>query len=165
MSRFIGMYIEDENKNHEVIKRLLSTKSINIMPFETLPKTLELLYTKIITSSVDFIIIDFDLSKQKVNYSGVDALKYIREKDPEIYTIYLTNRPFIEEVLLSFDQAIQKKDFPRDVDIVTERLNRAISRDLSFKLEREIEDKMNQNKEFLETQIDLMKSILEGEEI
>ena len=45
-----------------------------------------------IDQNVDFVIIDYDLGKQAVKYTGIDVLKNIREQDAEIYIIYLTNK-------------------------------------------------------------------------
>ena len=92
MNKYLGLFIDDDQKNFESIKRLFSLKNIQLLPYENLPQDINEIYQKVIDQNVDFVIIDYDLGKQAVKYTGIDVLKNIREQDAEIYIIYLTNK-------------------------------------------------------------------------
>ncbi len=113
---------------------------------------------------MDFVIIDFNLGKQPVSYDGMDVLKYIRERDPEIYLIYLTSMDFSTEFLPQFDQQIRKKDMHKEIDVIINRLNRAISRELSIKLEREIDNNYKLLEEKIDADIEYLKKLFEDGE-
>ena len=157
MSRYLGMFIDDDKKNFESIKRLLTLREIDLVPYEDLPQDINDIYKKALTSNVDFIIIDYDLGKQAVQYTGIDVLKNVREQDAEIYLIYLTNKDFVEDHIGDFDQTVKKKDFVKEVDNVVSRLTRALNRDLSKKQEREILDSYALQEKYLEDRIELLK--------
>ena len=161
MIKYIGLFIDDDVKNFESIKRLLSLRDIELLPFEDLPQDVNQIYNKIIDKNVDFVIIDYDLGKQRVAYSGIDVLKNIRQQDREIYIIYLTNKDFVEDHIGDFDQTIKKKELNKEIDNVVKRLNRALSRDLSNKLEREIDNNYNMQKEYLDQRIKILKEHLD----
>ena len=97
MNKYLGLFIDDDQKNFESIKRLFSLKNIQLLPYENLPQDINEIYQKVIDQNVDFVIIDYDLGKQAVKYTGIDVLKNIREQDAEIYIIYLTNKDFVED--------------------------------------------------------------------
>ena len=122
-----------------------------MLPYENLPQDINEIYQKVIDQNVDFVIIDYDLGKQAVKYTGIDVLKNIREQDAEIYIIYLTNKDFVEDHIGEFDQTVKKKELAKEIDNVVRRLTRALSRDLSLKNEREIENnyKLLRKKRFL----------------
>lgn len=113
-----------------------------------------------IDQNVDFVIIDYDLGKQAVKYTGIDVLKNIREQDAEIYIIYLTNKDFVEDHIGEFDQTVKKKELAKEIDNVVRRLTRALSRDLSLKNEREIENNYKLQKEYLDERIEALKEYL-----
>lgn len=161
MSEYLGMFIDDDEKNFQSIKRLFSLKGIKLLPYEELPEQIDELYIRAIEKKVDFIIIDFDLGKQAVQYTGIDVLKNIREQDTEIYIIYLTNKDFVQDHIGEFDQTIKKKDLAKEIDNVVRRLNRALSRDLSLKNEREIENNYELQKKYLDERIAMLKKHLE----
>ncbi|MCI9645619.1 MAG: hypothetical protein HFH40_02190 [Lachnospiraceae bacterium] len=118
------------------------------------------IYRNVLDYNVDFIMIDYDLGKQPVKYTGIDVLKNIREQDAEIYIIYLTNKEFVEDHIGDFDQTVKKKDFTKEVDNVVKRLVRALSRDLSIKNEREIENNYELQKKYLDNRIEILKKQL-----
>lgn len=101
------------------------------------------------------------MGKQPVKYTGIDVLKNIRDQDAEIYIIYLTNKDFVEDHIGDFDQTVKKKDFAKEVDNVVKRLVRALSRDLSLKNEREIENSYELQKKYLDARIAILKKQLE----
>jgi len=118
MDNYLGIFIDDDEKNFEAIQRSLKNKEIELLPYEGLPDDIDLIFERIVKENVDFIIIDYDLSKQSVAYSGMDVLEKIREQDSEVYIIYLTNKDFVTEYIGDFDQAIKKKDFPKELIIL-----------------------------------------------
>lgn len=161
MDKFLGLFIDDDEKNFKSIKRLFETKGVDLLPYEDLPLDVNQIYIKALNEKADFIIIDYDLGKQAVKYTGIDVLKNVREQDSEIYIVYLTNKDFIEEYLGDFDQTVKKKDLAKDIDKVVNRLVRALSRDLSIKNEREIHARYELQKEYLDAKIELLKKQLE----
>lgn len=160
MSEYIGLFIDDDKKNFESVKRLFSLKHIQLLPYANLPQNIDEIYQKVIDKNVDFIIIDYDLGKQAVQYTGIDVLKNIREQDAEIYIIYLTNKDFVTDHIGEFDQTVKKKDLAKEIDNVVRRLSRALSRDLSRKNEREIDDNYKLQKKYLDERIELLKKHL-----
>ena len=160
MNKYLGLFIDDDQKNFESIKRLLSLKNIQLLPYENLPEDINEIYQKVIDQNVDFIIIDYDLGKQAVKYTGIDVLKNIREQDAEIYIIYLTNKDFVEDQIGEFDQTVKKKELAKEIDNVVRRLTRALSRDLSLKNEREIENSYKLQKKYLDERIEMLKEYL-----
>ena len=160
MNKYLGLFIDDDQKNFESIKRLFSLKNIQLLPYENLPQDINEIYQKVIDQNVDFVIIDYDLGKQAVKYTGIDVLKNIREQDAEIYIIYLTNKVFVEDHIGEFDQTVKKKELAKEIDNVVRRLTRALSRDLSLKNEREIENNYKLQKEYLDERIEALKEYL-----
>ena len=160
MNKYLGLFIDDDQKNFESIKRLFSLKNIQLLPYENLPQDINEIYQKVIDQNVDFVIIDYDLGKQAVKYTGIDVLKNIREQDAEIYIIYLTNKDFVEDHIGVFDQTVKKKELAKEIDNVVRRLTRALSRDLSLKNEREIENNYKLQKEYLDERIEALKEYL-----
>ena len=92
--------------------------------------------------------------------NSADVLKNIREQDAEIYIIYLTNKDFVEDHIGEFDQTVKKKELAKEIDNVVRRLTRALSRDLSLKNEREIENNYKLQKEYLDERIEALKEYL-----
>ena len=160
MNKYLGLFIDDDQKNFESIKRLFSLKNIQLLPYENLPQDINEIYQKVIDQNVDFVIIDYDLGKQAVKYTGIDVLKNIREQDAEIYIIYLTNKDFVEDHIVEFYQTVKKKELAKEIDNVVRRLTRALSRDLSLKNEREIENNYKLQKEYLDERIEALKEYL-----
>lgn len=160
MSKYLGMFVDDDLRNYESIRRLFTLKGIDLLPYEKLPENIDDIYKKALDNSVDFIIIDYDLGKQAVKYTGIDVLKNIREQDAEIYIIYLTNKEFVEDHIGDFDQTVKKKDFAKEVGNVVNRLVRALSRELSIKNEREIDSSYEIQKKYLDDRIALLKEQL-----
>ena len=161
MDKYLGLFIDDDEANFRNIKRIFKTRGIELLPYEDLPEDINQIYINALNKNADFIVIDYDLGKQAVKYTGIDVLKAVREQDSEIYLIYLTNKAFVEEHLGDFDQAIYKKNLAKDIDKIVSRLGRALSRDLSIKNERELERRYELQKEYLDTQIELLKMQLE----
>ena len=154
MNKYLGLFIDDDQKNFESIKRLFSLKNIQLLPYENLPQDINEIYQKVIDQNVDFVIIDYDLGKQAVKYTGIDVLKNIREQDAEIYIIYLTNKDFVEDHIGEFDQTV------KEIDKVVRRLTLALSWYLSLKNEREIENNYKLQKEYLDERIEALKEYL-----
>ena len=164
MSKYLGMFVDDDIKNFTSIRRLLALKDIDLLPYQDLPIDINEIYRNALNHNVDFIIIDYDLGKQPVKYTGIDVLKNIREQDAEIYIIYLTNKDFVQDHIGDFDQTIKKKDFAKEVDNVVKRLVRALARDISLKNEREIENSYELQKKYLDDRIAILKKQLKSEE-
>ena len=161
MSEYLGLFVDDDIKNFEAIRRQLALKNISLLPYEELPADIEDIYQRILDKNVDFVIIDYDLGKQAVKYTGIDVLKSIREQDAEIYIIYLTNKDFVEDHIGDFDQTVKKKDLAKEMDNVVKRLVRAISRDIAIKNERDIKMNYELQKKYLDDRIAMLKRQLE----
>ena len=161
MSEYLGLFVDDDIKNFEAIRRQLALKNISLLPYEELPADIEDIYQRILDKNVDFVIIDYDLGKQAVKYTGIDVLKSIREQDAEIYIIYLTNKDFVEDQIGDFDQTVKKKDLAKEMDNVVKRLVRALSRDLAIKNERDIKMNYELQKKYLDDRIAMLKRQLE----
>ncbi len=161
MSEYLGLFVDDDIKNFEAIRRQLALKNISLLPYEELPADIEDIYQRILDKNVDFVIIDYDLGKQAVKYTGIDVLKSIREQDAEIYIIYLTNKDFVEDHIGDFDQTVKKKDLAKEMDNVVKRLVRALSRDLAIKNERDIKMNYELQKKYLDDRIAMLKRQLE----
>ena len=161
MSEYLGLFVDDDIKNFEAIRRQLALKNISLLPYEELPADIEDIYQRILDKNVDFVIIDYDLGKQAVKYTGIDVLKSIREQDAEIYIIYLTNKDFVEDHIGDFDQTVKKKDLAKEMDYVVKRLVRALSRDLAIKNERDIKMNYELQKKYLDDRIAMLKRQLE----
>ena len=161
MSEYLGLFVDDDIKNFEAIRRQLALKNISLLPYEELPADIEDIYQRILDKNVDFVIIDYDLGKQAVKYTGIDVLKSIREQDAEIYIIYLTNKDFVEDHIGDFDQTVKKKDLAKEMDNVVKRLVRALSRDLAIKNERDIKMNYELLKKYLDDRIAMLKRQLE----
>lgn len=163
MSRFIGLLIDDSEENYNTYARFIISRDIDVLPFFDLPDNVDSLYNMVIEENVDFIIIDKELGEQAVNYNGLDVLKAIRKNDKEIYIIFLTNNDIGDDMkeLGEFDQIIKKKNFATEFEMIIKRLERGLSRDLSIKMEREIEEANQQRQAFLDKQIDILKDKLD----
>ena len=161
MSEYLGLFVDDDIKNFEAIRRQLALKNISLLPYEELPADIEDIYQRILDKNVDFVIIDYDLGKQAVKYTGIDVLKSIREQDAEIYIIYLTNKDFVEDHIGDFDQTVKKKDLAKEMDNVVKRLVRALSRDLAIKNERDIKMNYELQKKYLDDRIAMLKRQVE----
>ena len=85
-----GLYIEDDDKNIVVIRSLFQMEGLDIVALPQLPNSREELYTLILESQADFLLIDHELNK-KVSYNGYEALQAIREQDSTMYAVLLTN--------------------------------------------------------------------------
>lgn len=160
MSNYLGMFVDDDLRNYESIRRLFTLKGIDLLPYEELPLDIDDIYKRVLDNNVDFVIIDYDLGKQAVKYTGIDVLQNIRRQDAEIYIIYLTNKEFVQDHIGDFDQTVKKKDFAREIGNVVNRLERALSRDLSIKSEREIDFSYEMQKKYLDDRIALLKEQL-----
>lgn len=161
MSEYLGLFVDDDIKNFEAVRRQLALKNISLLPYEELPADIEDIYQRILDKNVDFVIIDYDLGKEAVKYTGIDVLKSIREQDAEIYIIYLTNKDFVEDHIGDFDQTVKKKDLAKEIDNVVKRLVRALSRDLAIKNERDIKINYELQKKYLDDRIEMLKRQLE----
>ena len=56
MNKYLGLFIDDDQKNFESIKRLFSLKNIQLLPYENLPQDINEIYQKVIDQNVDFVI-------------------------------------------------------------------------------------------------------------
>lgn len=164
MNKFKGLLIDDEKDNYDTYARYMRGREIDVVPFFELPENVDEIYNIILNNDVDFVIIDKELGKQSVAYSGLDVLRMIRKNDREIYIMFLTNNDIGENMdeLGEFDQIIKKKDFATEFDMIIKRLERGLSRELSFKMEREICEANRQRQIFLDKQIDILKEKLDS---
>lgn len=160
MSKYVGLFVDDDIRNFKSIQRLFALRNIDLLPYEDLPMDINNIYKRALENDVDFLIIDFDLGKQAVRYTGIDVLKNIREQDAEIYIIYLTNKDFVQDHIGDFDQTVKKKELAKEITNVVSRLTRALSRDLSIKQEREIDSNYELQKKYLDEKIALLKEKL-----
>ena len=48
MNKYLGLFIDDDQKNFESIKRLFSLKNIQLLPYENLPQDINEIYQKVI---------------------------------------------------------------------------------------------------------------------
>ena len=160
MSNYKGIYIDDDEANYRTYSRFFKSYDIELVPYENLEDDPSAYYDKILKYNVDFVIIDYDFSIKGVNYNGIDVLKSIRARDPEIYIVYLTEKEFQDAFLKDFDIAIHKSELETEIDILCERLNRALSRDLSIKMEREIDISYEQRQKYFDAQIEILEKKL-----
>ena len=160
MANFKGIYFDDDESNHTTYSRLFKKYNLELLTYEPLPERPEECYEQVLAKEVDFVVVDFDFSMKGLSYNGIDVVKLIRKHDPEIFLIYLTAKEFQQKILGEFDIAINKQEFSSQIHYIHQRINRALSRDLSIRMERQIVDAYNQRKEFFEQQLQLLKETI-----
>ena len=64
MGQYLGMFVDDDIKNFTSIRRLLTLKDIDLLPYGDLPLDINEIYRNVLGYNVDFIMIDYDLGKQ-----------------------------------------------------------------------------------------------------
>jgi len=126
-----GIYIEDDNKNIDVVQALFLPEDLEIVPLTELPLNIEELYPLILKQNADFLLIDHQLNK-KVSYSGYDALQEIRKHDSTIYAVLLTTfkvEDFKEEFGI-YDLEVNKAQLNDDTKLseISEKIRRACVR-------------------------------------
>lgn len=94
MNKLIGLYIEDEPNNIDILKARFSLHDgIELIGMDDYPQKVGGFYDYVIENNVDFLIIDHELEKASVPYKGIDVLRDIRREDSTIYAVLLTNYP------------------------------------------------------------------------
>ena len=157
-----GLYIEDDSDNIDSYTAIFRTQDIELIPVEQFPESPKGFWEIVIANNVDFIIIDNHLHKKKVAYKGLEILSEIRKVDSEIYVLYLTSKGFSpdDDYLSDFDQEIDKNDFSQEFPKIVQRIKRAASRELAYKLEREIETVQKEQEKYYDQRLEYLKTIL-----
>lgn len=157
-----GLYIEDDSDNIDSYTAIFRTQDIELIPVEQFPESPKDFWKIVIEKNVDFIIIDNHLHKKKVSYKGLEILSEIRKMDSEIYVLYLTSKGFSsnDDYLSDFDQEIDKNDFSEEFPKIIQRIKRAASRDLAYKLEREIETVQKEQEKYYDKRLEYLKQLL-----
>ncbi len=107
MSEYLGLFVDDDIKNFEAIRRQLALKNISLLPYEELPADIEDIYQRILDKNVDFVIIDYDLGKQAVKYTGIDVLKSIREQR-DIKMNYELQKKYLDDRIAMLKRQLEK---------------------------------------------------------
>ena len=55
MNKYLGLFIDDDQKNFESIKRLFLLKNIQLLPYENLPQDINEIYQKVIDQNLSLI--------------------------------------------------------------------------------------------------------------
>lgn len=155
-----GLLIEDDIDTIMSYQDRFKLYDLNLISVENFPNNPKDFFDIALDQNVDFIIIDNHLDKKHVDYNGIDVLDEIRRQDKEIFILYLTNKDFVKEKLNMFDMEINKMDLPQRYGDVSERIKRAISRDVMIKLEREIEQSAEIQKQYYENKIAKIKELI-----
>ena len=157
-----GLLVEDDQGNIDSYKQRFLLRDIELIDIDTFPPQASDFWNIVLEKDVDFIIIDNHLHKKSVPYNGWDVLKEIRDHDSEIYIIYLTSKGIsIDEPLLShFDLEVDKLNLDQEFQTIAQRIHRAYSRDVSLKMEREIDKARELQQKYFEERMKILKNKL-----
>ncbi|MNC16928.1 Response regulator receiver domain protein [compost metagenome] len=159
-----GFYVEDEIENITSLKRLFKLEDIDLSYKEELLDSPEGYYDLFFEQDINFVIIDKNLDKKGMGYTGLDVLKEIRKQDSNIYIVLLTS--YVDEVanedLVDFDQVIDKGFLDDQLDVLITRIKRSYNRCKSKQIVEEIEVTLQQKKDESEQHINELKKINEN---
>lgn len=155
-----GLLIEDDQDNIDSYTQRFNLYGIELRDVKEFPKEPAGFWDIVLASNVDFIIIDNHLHKKSVQYEGLDVLKEIRKNDSEIYIVYLTCKGIDKTKTSEFDLEVEKGDLNSEFVNVVQRIKRAYSRDVAYKLEREIDATKTIQQKYYDEQIKILKERL-----
>jgi DNA-binding NtrC family response regulator len=90
--------------------------------------------------SYDAIVLDLQMPEM----NGIDLLKFIREKHPEMQVILLTGHATLEKGVQAMKLgAMDFMEKPADIDVLTEKIKKAQARKLVL-VEKMTEDKIRE---------------------
>lgn len=163
MENLKGLYIEDENKNIDMLRALFSfCEGIEIEGVASaFPQNAEDFVSIIKEKDIDFVIVDHELEKM-VTYKGIDALKAIRTYDENIYAILLTNYPLTDykDELGNYDFQLTKEELrePGKVQELVAKIKRACELRADNRVLAAMSAKHEEQKQLLEE----LKKICDG---
>lgn len=155
-----GLLIEDDQDNIDSYTERFALHDIELLDVKDFPKSAADFWRIVVEMNVDFIIIDNHLHKKSVQYEGLDVLKEIRKQDSEIYIVYLTCKGIDKTKTSEFDLEIEKGNLTEEFQNVVQRIKRAHSREVAYKLEREIDNAEIIQKKYYEEQLKVLKEKL-----
>lgn len=155
-----GLLIEDDQDNIDSYTQRFKLHGIELLDIKEFPKVATGFWSIVLKTNVDFIIIDNHLHKKSVQYEGLDVLKEIRKNDSEIYIVYLTCKGIDKTKTSDFDLEIEKANLDSEFINVVQRIKRAYSRDIAYKLEREIDETILIQQKYYDEQLKMLKEKL-----
>lgn len=155
-----GLLIEDDQDNIDSYTERFRLHGIELLDIKEFPKSATEFWNIVVKTDVDFIIIDNHLHKKSVSYEGLDVLNEIRKQDPEIYIVYLTCKGIDKTKTSEFDLEVEKGNLDSEFKNVVQRIKRAYSRDVAYKLEREIDEAALIQQKYYDEQIKILKEKL-----
>ncbi|MEC0210989.1 response regulator [Paenibacillus ehimensis] len=158
-----GFYIEDELENINSLRRHFNLEGIELHYKEELLESPNQYYDLFCELKINFLIIDKNLDKKGMGYSGLDVLKEIRKQDSNIYIVLITS--YVNEIeikdLSEFDQVIDKGNLESELDSLIIRIKRSYNRSKVKQTVDEFELGMTQKTSRLDSEILELKKINE----
>ena len=112
------LIVDDEKEFLEVMEERISVRGMEVATSMSAKEAL----TKIENEPFDAIIMDF----QMPGMDGIDALKAIKEKKPELQIILLTGHASVKRGVEAIKEgALDFMEKPADVDELTEKIKEA----------------------------------------
>ncbi|MEF3304711.1 hypothetical protein [Paenibacillus sp. GYB003] len=158
-----GFYIEDELENINSLRRHFNLEGIELHYKEELLESPNQYYDLFCALKINFLIIDKNLDKKGMGYSGLDVLEEIRKQDSNIYIVLITS--YVNEIeikdLSEFDQVIDKGNLESELDSLIIRIKRSYNRSKVKQTVDEFELGMTQKTSRLDSEILELKKINE----
>jgi DNA-binding NtrC family response regulator len=112
------LLVDDEEEYLEIMSERMRARDIEVTTSTSAREALDL----IATESYDAVIMDFMMPEM----NGIDALKVIKEKNPEMQIILLTGHATVEKTVEAMKAgAMDLIEKPADLDALSEKIKNA----------------------------------------
>ena len=112
------LLVDDEEEYLEVMSERMRARDIDVTTSTSAREALD----KIATESYDAVIMDFMMPEM----NGIEALKVIKEKNPEMQIILLTGHATVEKTVEAMKAgAMDLIEKPADLDALSEKIKDA----------------------------------------
>jgi DNA-binding NtrC family response regulator len=112
------LLVDDEEEYLEIMSERMRARDIEVTTTTSARKALDMINTE----SYDAVIMDFMMPEM----NGIEALKVIKEKNPEIQIILLTGHATVEKTVEAMKAgAMDLIEKPADLDALSEKIKNA----------------------------------------
>ncbi|MDD4731506.1 MAG: response regulator [Desulfovibrio sp.] len=130
------LLVDDETEFLESLSERMSMRGMNVSTADTPASAMRAVEAE----SYDAIVLDLQMPEM----NGIDLLKFIREKHPEMQVILLTGHATLEKGVQAMKLgAMDFMEKPADIDVLTEKIKKAQARKLVL-VEKMTEDKIRE---------------------
>ncbi|SKA80005.1 Response regulator receiver domain-containing protein [Paucidesulfovibrio gracilis DSM 16080] len=130
------LLVDDEKDFLESLSERMSVRGMNVSTAENPAEAMK----AVDADSYDAIVLDLQMPEM----NGIDLLKFIREKHPEMQVILLTGHATLEKGVQAMKLgAMDFMEKPADIDVLTDKIKKAQARKLVL-VEKMTEDKIKE---------------------